>query len=347
MWYLSIGTMLLILGGQVYWLYNQYLLNAEMYSRQLFDDCKVLLEKEQNIRSVLSKTKCKKDDYAFLKIFFTIYMNDKDKTNNGSFYIRRNNIKKVVCIKGAHPDDTQVIVNRLLNTRYQKLDAKTLDSLLLAKGYEKASNYRFYTSRKLFVYPVKFNRSRRIICIQYSYNPIECQSVSFDLKVPMSSIISGMAWQLAGSLLLIMILAFCLIYQMRIIFFQKRIDGLRHEFMKNMIYEMKQPPADDNMTEEAIKIGSTEFYYSLNELRNGTERVIITSRQAEILKLLIDTLNEVVYRDEILKRIWGDDSYSNSLALNVQITYLRRALKSDHQISIEAIMKKGYILKVS
>ena len=103
---------------------------------------------------------------------------------------------------------------------------------------------------------------------------------------------------------------------------------------------MKQPPADDNITDEAIHLGNTEFFYSLNELRNGTERVIITSRQAEILKLLTDTPNEVVPRETILKQVWGDDSYANSLALNVQITYLRRALKSDERLCIEAIMEE-------
>ena len=43
---------------------------------------------------------------------------------------------------------------------------------------------------------------------------------------------------------------------------------------------------------------------------------------------------------------WGDDSYSNSLALNVQISYLRRALSSDETVSIEALYKKGYVLRV-
>jgi DNA-binding winged helix-turn-helix (wHTH) protein len=132
---------------------------------------------------------------------------------------------------------------------------------------------------------------------------------------------------------------------MRTIVIQKRIDRLRQEFMKNMIYEMKQPPVGDTAVEISTKIGHTDFFYSLNELRIGNERVIITSRQAEILKLLTDTPNEVVSRTDILNQIWGDDSYANSMALNVQITYLRRALKSDESVSIEAVMKKGYVLK--
>lgn len=74
-------------------------------------------------------------------------------------------------------------------------------------------------------------------------------------------------------------------------------------------------------------------------------RVVITSRQAEILKLLAENQNQLVERDFILNEVWGDDSYSNSLALNVQITYLRRALNLDEKVSIEAVIKKGYILR--
>jgi len=55
----------------------------------------------------------------------------------------------------------------------------------------------------------------------------------------------------------------------------------------------------------------------------------------------------VVPREKILQQIWGDDSYANSLALNVQVTYLRRALKSDPTLSIEAVIKRGYVLKTS
>ncbi len=51
-------------------------------------------------------------------------------------------------------------------------------------------------------------------------------------------------------------------------------------------------------------------------------------------------------REELLSEVWGDDSYANSMALNVQITYLRRTLKADPTVAIETVIKKGYILKV-
>jgi len=346
--YFSIITMLLILGGQIYWLSNQYQYCYDKYAKELSEECKALLEQELIIRQKESH-KDKKVNHPSVRLNIIIHMKNTGNLCNaeGTFTISRDKKKKFVYIRKISSNDASVIANRILPIKYQQFRPQTMNSLLVSKGYKAAVNYHFYNSKKLFIYPSIYNKSKRLLHVRYSYNPLGCQSVCFDLEIPTAKIINNMAWQLSGSILLLFVLTFCLLYQIRTIIFQKRIDSLRHEFMKNMIYEMKQPPADDNITDEAIHLGNTEFFYSLNELRNGTERVIITSRQAEILKLLTDTPNEVVPRETILKQVWGDDSYANSLALNVQITYLRRALKSDERLCIEAIMKKGYALKIT
>ncbi|MDR0794875.1 MAG: response regulator transcription factor [Tannerella sp.] len=104
------------------------------------------------------------------------------------------------------------------------------------------------------------------------------------------------------------------------------------------------PPAD-SVQEEIYRFGNTVFNYSNNELRTGTNKTIVTSRQAEILRMLAKNVNSVVSRETILSFVWGSDSYSNSLALNVQITYLRRAIQNDPKLSILSVNKKGYSLR--
>ena len=93
------------------------------------------------------------------------------------------------------------------------------------------------------------------------------------------------------------------------------------------------------------QVGDTLFRPNLSSLSYGGETHSLSVRQTEILQMLVENIGRLVGRDEILERIWGDASYSNSLALNVQITYLRRLL-TDSRISIVSIKKKGYILKV-
>lgn len=102
-----------------------------------------------------------------------------------------------------------------------------------------------------------------------------------------------------------------------------------------------------SIEEESYPFGRSVFNYSTNEIRTGNSKVLITSRQAEILRLLAKNLNLSVDRDLLLNTVWGSASYANSLALNVQITYLRKALKNDDKVKIESLMKKGYVLKVT
>ncbi|MDE6554124.1 MAG: response regulator transcription factor [Muribaculaceae bacterium] len=92
-------------------------------------------------------------------------------------------------------------------------------------------------------------------------------------------------------------------------------------------------------------IGDTLFRPNLSSLTYGGETHSLSVRQTEILQMLADNIGRLVERDEILERIWGVASYSNSLALNVQISYIRRLL-ADPSISIISIKKKGYILSV-
>ena len=96
--------------------------------------------------------------------------------------------------------------------------------------------------------------------------------------------------------------------------------------------------------EEFYHIGQSVFNYSTNEIRTGNNKTLITSRQADILRILVTNMNIVVSREVILDAVWGNSSYANSLALNVQITYLRKALGNDSEITIASISKKGYMI---
>ena len=93
------------------------------------------------------------------------------------------------------------------------------------------------------------------------------------------------------------------------------------------------------------RLGDTVFRPNLSCLSYKGENHSLSVRQTEILQLLAENIGSPVERDVILEKVWGDASYSNSLALNVQITYIRKLL-ADPSVSIISIKKKGYILTV-
>ncbi len=111
------------------------------------------------------------------------------------------------------------------------------------------------------------------------------------------------------------------------------------------IRERFETAAAENLPEETYTFGKTVFNYSTNELRTGNSKTLITSRQAELLRILARNPNAAVERDILLSTVWGNTSYANSLALNVQITYLRKALQNDPDTGIISLPRKGYMLK--
>ena len=117
---------------------------------------------------------------------------------------------------------------------------------------------------------------------------------------------------------------------------EELLARIRERFEQNLSVET---------AEELYSFGDTFFNNATNEIRTGNSKTLITSRQADILRILVRNLNKAVDRNVILDVIWGNNSYANSLALNVQITYLRRALKRDLSVGIVSLTKKGYILK--
>ena len=107
-------------------------------------------------------------------------------------------------------------------------------------------------------------------------------------------------------------------------------------------FEHRQSSPSTRMT-----IGQSIFDSNLSTIENNGTVHHLSARQSEILAILAQNIGQAVKRETILKTVWGNDSYANSLALNVQITYIRKMLAPDTSISIVSLKKRGYILEVN
>lgn len=107
-------------------------------------------------------------------------------------------------------------------------------------------------------------------------------------------------------------------------------------------FEHRPPSLSLRMT-----IGQTIFDKNLSTIEYAETVRHLSARQTEILAILAGHIGQTVERETILKTVWGNNSYANSLALNVQITYLRKMLAPDTTISIVSLKKRGYILEVN
>ena len=84
-------------------------------------------------------------------------------------------------------------------------------------------------------------------------------------------------------------------------------------------------------------IGQTIFDSNLSTIEYAETVQHLSARQSEILSILAQHIGQTVERSYLLEHVWGNDSYANSLALNVQITYIRKLLEPDTSISIVSL----------
>ena len=90
------------------------------------------------------------------------------------------------------------------------------------------------------------------------------------------------------------------------------------------------------------------FIFNPNErtLNNAGTVEKLTSKESQLLKLLVQNRNDILEREFALKAIWGDDSYFNSRSMDVYITKLRKYLRPDENLEIINVHGKGFKLIV-
>lgn len=92
------------------------------------------------------------------------------------------------------------------------------------------------------------------------------------------------------------------------------------------------------------KLGMYTFDTRKQILTGGEEEVKLTTKEAELLRLLCNNANKVLERNFALKTIWIDDNYFNARSMDVYITKLRKHLKDDPKVEIINVHGKGYKL---
>lgn len=95
-----------------------------------------------------------------------------------------------------------------------------------------------------------------------------------------------------------------------------------------------------------FSFGNSKFDYMHQELNANGVQHKLTTKEAELLKLLCINLNQVLDRNIALKSIWHDDSYFNSRSMDVYVTKLRKHLKDDPKLELLNVHGKGFKLLV-
>ncbi len=101
----------------------------------------------------------------------------------------------------------------------------------------------------------------------------------------------------------------------------------------------KSQPKEDKTN---YQVGQYHFDCKNYLVYNDHEKISLTQRESDLLKLFLDNQNVVLKREEILKSLWGNDDYFMGRSLDVFISRLRKILANEKGIAIENLHGIGF-----
>lgn len=98
---------------------------------------------------------------------------------------------------------------------------------------------------------------------------------------------------------------------------------------------------------DKFEIGNYFFDYTSQIISFKGQQQKLSTKEAELLRLLCLKKNDVLTREEALVKIWHDDNYFTGRSMDVFLSKLRKYLKEDPSVEIVNVHGKGYKLLVS
>lgn len=114
--------------------------------------------------------------------------------------------------------------------------------------------------------------------------------------------------------------------------------------IKAILHRKAGAPVAEKAEVTDFTIGQYQFQPNFRLLHINGETHKLSPKEAELLRLLCQHLNDVMPREVALQRIWHEDSYFTARSMDVYIAKLRKYLREDPAVEIINIHGQGYRL---
>ncbi|MGJ1375108.1 response regulator transcription factor [Sphingobacterium multivorum] len=100
-----------------------------------------------------------------------------------------------------------------------------------------------------------------------------------------------------------------------------------------------------NSTPKSIAIGSYLFHPEQLLLSHASKQYKLTEREAQLLLFLWQHNDQLVTREEILEKVWGNADFFTGRSMDVFITRIRKYLSLDPNLSISSNRGVGFTIQ--
>jgi DNA-binding response OmpR family regulator len=114
------------------------------------------------------------------------------------------------------------------------------------------------------------------------------------------------------------------------------------ELLARITAILRRVETPKNEEDTIVMVGKIPFEPELRilHLQEGDKK--LTTKENQLLTMLVKNQNEILDRQATLRAIWGDDNYFNGRSMDVYIAKLRKLLKEDEAIEIMNVHGKGF-----
>ena len=117
-----------------------------------------------------------------------------------------------------------------------------------------------------------------------------------------------------------------------------RVAIKKHEKLKNI--------TKDSETKEILRQGLLEMNLQSRSVTYGEDELVLTKKEYELLKYLLENKNVALSREKMLSRVWEYEYIGDTNVVDVYIRYLRQKIDQKYNIKlINTVRGVGYIIK--
>lgn len=95
------------------------------------------------------------------------------------------------------------------------------------------------------------------------------------------------------------------------------------------------------------QLAKFSFNSKLRLLTIDDQKIKLSPKENALLHMLCENKNDLLTREQALKKIWGSDTYFNGRSMDVYIAKLRKYLQADPAVSIINIHGNGFRLLIT
>lgn len=120
-----------------------------------------------------------------------------------------------------------------------------------------------------------------------------------------------------------------------------------HELYLRINAILRRTQSKTGAQDKIKKIGKYLFDHTKMTLQIGDSIQRLSSKEADLLYLLVQNREEFVSRSVILNKVWGNDDYFSAKSMDVYMSKVRKLLKNDPDVEILNAYGSGFKLIVN